>query len=78
MGFPGGSAIKNPPAIARDSGDKDSILGSGRSCGDGNDNPSQYSCLLNPMDRGAWRATVLQSMMSQKRHDLAAKQQQLV
>jgi len=34
------------------------IPGSGRSPGEGNDNPLQYSCLENPMDRGAWRATV--------------------
>ena len=39
-------------------GDLGSIPGSGRSPGGGNDNPLQYSCLENPMDRGAWRATV--------------------
>ena len=55
MGFPGGSVVKDPPANARDMG---SIPGSGRSPGEGNDNPLQYSCLGNPMDRGAWRATV--------------------
>ena len=38
--------------------DPDSILGSGRSPGEGNGNPLQYSCLVNPMDRGAWWATV--------------------
>ena len=47
--------IKNPPASA---GDLSSILGSGRSLGDRNGNPLQYSCLGNPMDRGAWRAIV--------------------
>ena len=52
--FPGGSAVKNPPAIA---GDKGSIPGSGRSPGEGNGNPLQYSCLGSPMDR-AWRATL--------------------
>ena len=39
-------------------GDAGSIPGSGRSPGEGNDNPLQYSCLGNPMDRGAWWATV--------------------
>ena len=39
-------------------GDLGSIPGSGRSPGEGNDNPLQYSCLENPMDRGAWQATV--------------------
>ena len=50
--------IKNPPASAGDSGDTVSIPGLGRSCGEGNGNPLQYSCLENPMDRGAWWATV--------------------
>ena len=54
-GFPGGSGIKNPPANA---GDRSSIPELGRSLGRGNGNPLQYSCLANPMDRGAWRATV--------------------
>ena len=49
---------KNPPANAGDSGDSDSIAGLGRSPGEGNGNPLQYSCLENPMDRGAWRAAV--------------------
>ena len=40
-------------------------------CTDGNDNPSQYSCLENPMDRGAWRATVRE--VARVRHDLATK-----
>ena len=39
-------------------GDPDSIPGSGRSSGEGNGNPLQYSCLENPIDRGAWQATV--------------------
>ena len=55
LGFPGGSAVKNPPANA---GDTSSIPGSGRSPGEENGNPFQYSCLRNPMDRGAWWATV--------------------
>ena len=50
-GFPGGSVVKNPPANA---GDADPIPGSGRSPGEGNGNPLQYSCLGNPTDRGAW------------------------
>ena len=55
MGFPGDAVIKNPPASAEDTG---LIPGSGRSPGGGNGNPLQYSCLKNPMDREAWRATV--------------------
>ena len=55
MGFPAGSVVENLPANAEDTS---SIPGSGRSPGEGNDNPLQYSCLGNPMDRGAWRATV--------------------
>ena len=54
-GFPGGSMVKSAPANA---GDSDSIPGSGRSPGRGNDNPLQYSRLGKPMARGAWRATV--------------------
>ena len=49
--------VKNPPANARDINDAGSIPGS-RSPGEGNGDPFQYSCLENPMDRGAWRATV--------------------
>ena len=62
MGFPGGSVVKNPPA---DTGDVDSTPGSGRSPGEGNGNPLQYSCLKNPMDRGAWWATVHEVAKSQ-------------
>ena len=54
-GFPGGSEVK---ASACNAGDLGSIPGSGRSPGEGNGNPLQYSCLENPMDGGAWRATV--------------------
>ena len=50
--------VKNPPANAEDLGDTSSISGSGRSPGVGNGNPLQCACLENPMDRGAWRATV--------------------
>ena len=52
MGFPGGS-LRLPSA-----GDMGSIPGLGRSLGEGNDNLLKYSCLQNPMDRGAWWAVV--------------------
>ena len=58
-GFPDGLVVKNLPANAGASGDEGLIPGSGGSPGEGNGNPFQYSCLQNPMDRGAWRATVL-------------------
>ena len=48
--------VKNPPPKAGGVKDSGSIPGSGRSPGGGNGNPLQYSCLENPMDRGAWRA----------------------
>ena len=50
--------VKNPPANAGDGRDVGLIPGSGRSPGGGNGNLLQYSCLENPMDRGAWQATV--------------------
>ena len=50
--------VKNPCANAGDVRDTGSIPGSTRSPEEGHDNPRQYSCLENPMDRGAWRATV--------------------
>jgi len=60
-GFPGGSEVKNPPANAGDTG---LIPGSGRSPGEGTGYPLQFSCLKNPMDRGAlWRV----------RHDCATE-----
>ena len=55
MGFPGGSVVKNPLANA---GDEGLIPGWGRSPGEGNGTPLQYSSLGNPMDRGAWQAMV--------------------
>ena len=61
MGFPDGSVVKNPPANtgAREAtGATGSIPGSWRSPGGGNGNSLQYSCQDNPVDRGAWRATV--------------------
>ena len=50
--------VKNPSVNAGDIRDVSSIPGSGRSPGEGNGNPLQYSCLVNPMVRGAWRAIV--------------------
>ena len=58
LGCPGGAMVKNPPATVGDSRDLSSIPGLGRSFAEGNGNPLQDSCLENPMDRGAWRATV--------------------
>ena len=55
MGFPGGLDGK---ASACNAGDPGSIPESGRSPGEGNGSPLQYSCLENPMDRGAWEAAV--------------------
>ena len=55
LGFPGGSEVK---ASAWNSGDLGLIPGSGRSPGKGNGNPLQYSCLENPIEGGAWWATV--------------------
>ena len=58
MGFLGGMGVKNPPANAGDTRDAGLIPGLGRSPGEGNGNPLQYSCLNNSMDRGVWWATV--------------------
>ena len=68
--FPGGSEVK---AFAYNVGDPGLIPESGRSPGEGNGNPLQYSCLLNSMDRGAWRATV--HGVARVRHNLATKPQ---
>ena len=54
-GFPGGSVVKNPPANVGNTG---SNPGLGRSPGEGNGNPLQYSSMGNPMGRGAWQARV--------------------
>ena len=64
MGFPGGSEVKVP---ACNLGNLGSIPGSGRFPGEGNVNPLQYSCLENPMDRGAWWATVHEVAKSRTR-----------
>ena len=55
FGFLGGLVVRNPPASA---GDRDSIPVSGRCSREGNGNPLQYSCLGNPMGRGAWQTKV--------------------
>ena len=55
MGFPG---VSNGKESSCSAGNLGSIPGSGRSPGEGNGNPLQYSGLENPMDRGAWQATV--------------------
>ena len=55
LGFPGDSVVKN---LHADAGDMGLILGLGRSLREGNGNPLQYSCLRNPMDKGAWWITV--------------------
>ena len=57
--------VKNPPANAGDVRDLDLIPASGRSPEEGHGNPLQYSCLENPMDRGAWWATVYRVTKSQ-------------
>ena len=66
--FPGGSDGK---ASAYNAGDLGLIPGSGRSPGEGNGNPLQYSSLENPMDREAWQATV--HGVARVRHDLVTK-----
>ena len=64
LGFTGGSEAK---ASASNAGDLGSIPGLGRSPGEGNGNPLQYSCLENPMDGGACWATVFRVAKSQTR-----------
>ena len=56
--FPGDTMLKNLPANAENTGDASSIPGLGRSPGGRNGNSLQYSCLENPMERGAWQVTV--------------------
>ena len=58
MGFHSGSVVKNLPANSGDIGDAGLIPGPGISAEGGYSNPLQYSCLENPMDKGAWQATV--------------------
>ena len=66
LGFPHSSVGKESSCNA---GDLGSIPGSGRSPGEGNSNPFQYSCLENPIDRGAWQSTV--HGVARVGHDLA-------
>ena len=68
QGFLGGTSGKEPACQCRGHKSANSVPGSGRSPGGGHGNPLQYSCLENPMDRGAWRATV---------HGVAQSQTQL-
>ena len=75
MGLSGGSVVKNLPAST---GDAFSIPGSGRSPRGGNDNPLQYSCRGNPMDRETWQAVVhgvTKSWSQSVSHNLVTKQQ---
>ena len=71
MDFPGGSDGKESTCHT---GDPGSILGSGRSPGEGNGYPLQYSCLGNSMDKGAWQAIV--PVVTRVGQDLGTKQQQ--
>ena len=64
--------VKNPHASAGDAGDTRSISGLGRSLGGGNGNLLQYSCLENPIDRGAWWTTV--HGVAKSEHDGATEQ----
>ena len=71
--FPGGSVVKNLPANAQDAG---SVSQFRRSPGEGNSNTLEYTCLGNPMDRGAWRATVFG--VTKVGHDWVTKRWQLI
>ena len=62
--FLGDSVVKKKKNLPANAGETGSVPESGRSPGEGNGNPLQYSCLENPMDRGAWQA--IQPMRSQK------------
>ena len=72
-GFPGGSVAKNPSANAGDLGLNPGLR---RSLGEGDGNPLQYSCLGNPMDKGAWW-TIIYGVAKRVRLDLVTEQQQL-
>ena len=65
LSFLNGSAGKEFACNAGDTGNAGSVPGSGRSSGGGNGNPFQFSCLKNPMDRGAWKSIVQRVMKSQ-------------
>ena len=64
-GFPDGPVGKESTCNAGDTGNVGSVPGSGRSPGEGNGNPLQYSCMENPMDRGAWWAIIQRVEKSQ-------------
>ena len=72
FGFPGGSDGEEPASSA---GDPGLIPGLRRSPGEGNGNPLRYSCLGNPIDRGAWRLIIVHGI-ARVGHDLATKSQQ--
>ena len=63
--LPSGSEVKESACNVGDTGDMNSVPGSGRYLGGGNGNQPQYSCLENSMDRGAWQATVHEMAKSQ-------------
>ena len=76
-GFPGGSVVKNLPAMQETWVQSlGSIPRSGRSPGEGNGSPLQYSCLGNPMDREAWQATVSPWGHKESEHNSVTKQQE--
>ena len=68
--------VRRPPANAGGAGAKGSIPGLGRSHGEGSGSPLQYSCLGNPMDRGAWQ-TIVHGVI-RVGHYLVTKQQQII
>ena len=70
-GFPGGSVGKESTCNAGDKGDVGSVPRLGRSLGGGQGNPLQYSCLEDPMERGAWQAAVHE--VARIRHDFVTK-----
>ena len=75
LGFPGGASGKEYAGQSGDVRDAGSIPGSGRCPGEENDNPLQYACLVNLMDRGAWQAIVHgvaknQTRLKQPKHKL--------
>ena len=73
MGFPGGVSGEEPAAKSGDLREAGSVLGSGRPPEGRHGNPLQYSCLENPMDRGAWRATVQRVAKSQTQLSIRPK-----
>ena len=72
MGFQVARWVKNPPANAGDARDVGLVPGLGRSPGEGNGSPLQYSCLENSMNRGTWWATELETTERLNTHTLIA------